>query len=307
MINIHESCLNPDAFCDLLMLPEDINTIDTEEIPEVDTTTNQPEINKKHAGGRPSKHKQFPAIVTETISFLRLYGFAANSRQRNLTANSCGVTLEDLRQHLFDNIPALKEHGISRKTAHHLMMPPRAGTHAAKNYKHLIQARIPKKSNNQTASEHKDLHFCRSQAAMFIEAGEYFHDEVIRISADDKNKVNVGTLAVSRYHQISCFFVTNDNPEYLDHDFPIPGYKITPYGYLVLRSRSRSRKSRSHVRSKDTHFNRPREHSPCSRRSCSALPQHHSKQEDPVVNDGVIQTGPLAYKVQYNWTAVCVQ
>ena len=43
---------------------------------------------------------------------------------------------------------------------------------------------------------------------MLSEAGEYFHDEVIRISADDKNKVNVGTLAVSRYHQISHFFMT---------------------------------------------------------------------------------------------------
>ncbi len=186
MINIHEFFINPDTFCDLLRLPEDINTGDTEDISEVDTTTNQPEINKKHAGGRPSKHKQFPAIVTETISFLHLHGFAAKSRRRNLIANSWGVTLEDLKQHLLDNIPDLNEDGISRKTVHHLMMSPRAGTHAAKKYKGLIQARIPKKSNNQTASEHKDLHFCQSQAAIFSEAREYFHDEVIRISADDK-------------------------------------------------------------------------------------------------------------------------
>ena len=244
--------------------------------------------------------------MTETVSFICLHGFAANSRRRNLIANSCGVTLENLRQHLLDNVPGLKEHGLSRKTVHHLMMPPRAGTNAAKNYKGLIQARIPKKANNQIAFEHKDLHFCRSQAAMFSEAGEYFHDEVIRISADDKNKVNVGTLAVSRYHQISRFFMTNDSPDYFDHDFPIPGYKITPSGYLVLRSRSRSRKSRSHVRSKSAHISRPREHSPCYRRSSSASPQHYSKQEDTVVNDGGVQTGSLAYKVQQNWRAVCV-
>ena len=30
MINIHEFCLNPDTFCDLLILSEDINTVDTE-------------------------------------------------------------------------------------------------------------------------------------------------------------------------------------------------------------------------------------------------------------------------------------
>ena len=72
MINIHELYLNPDTFCDLLMLSKDINTVDTEHIPEEDHTAIQPKTNKKHAGGRPSKHKQFPAIVNEALSFIRL-------------------------------------------------------------------------------------------------------------------------------------------------------------------------------------------------------------------------------------------
>ena len=43
-------------------------------------------------------------------------------------------------------------------------------------------------------------------------------------------------LTVSRYHQISKFFLVNDSPNYLVHDCPICGYKITPSGYLFLET-----------------------------------------------------------------------
>ena len=48
------------------------------------------------------------------------------------------------------------------------------------------------------------------------------------------NKINVGTLAVSRYHQIRRLFLVDDSPNYDDHDFPTPGYKIETSGYLRL-------------------------------------------------------------------------
>ena len=44
-----------------------------------------------------------------------------------------------------------------------------------------------------------------------------FSDETIAISADDKNKVNVGTLAVSRHFSINNIFATDDQPNYPDH------------------------------------------------------------------------------------------
>ena len=43
-------------------------------------------------------------------------------------------------------------------------------------------------------------------------------------------------VAGSRYHQISKFFLIDDSPNYPDHDFPIPSYKITPGGYLFLET-----------------------------------------------------------------------
>lgn len=70
-------------------------------------------------------------------------------------------------------------------------------------------------------------------------------NETVALSADDKNKLNVGTLAVSRYFNIGKFFMTNDQPNYPDHDFPYSGAKLVPAGYLLLRSKCRRSRSMS--------------------------------------------------------------
>ena len=66
----------------------------------------------------------------------------------------------------------------------------------------------------------------------------HFEDECMILSCDDMNEVNVGTLAVSSYHQLKKFFPKDDQPNYLDHDFPIPGDKFIPSGYLILTDHS---------------------------------------------------------------------
>ena len=48
---------------------------------------------------------------------------------------------------------------------------------------------------------------------------DMFSDETIALSADDKNKVHVGTLAVSRHFSINNLLATNYQPNYPDHDF----------------------------------------------------------------------------------------
>ena len=48
------------------------------------------------------------------------------------------------------------------------------------------------------------------------------------------NKIKVGALAVSRYHQIQRFFPVDDAPNVTDHDFPVLGYLLIPSGYMRL-------------------------------------------------------------------------
>ena len=72
-------------------------------------------------------------------------GFATSSRCHNAIARSFGVTLREIKLLLEKTVPGLKDAGISRKTIHHLMVPPRKKKKAANLYKGCIKVRIPKK------------------------------------------------------------------------------------------------------------------------------------------------------------------
>ena len=60
--------------------------------------------------------------------------------------------------------------------------------------------------------------------------------EVTAVSCDTMNKIKVGTLAVSRYHQIRKIFLQSDQPNYPDHDFSLH-YKLIPDGILKLQNK----------------------------------------------------------------------
>ena len=129
-------------------------------------------------GGRPLKHKQFHPMVTNTINYSKMNGFAAISRYCNVFARSCGGTLKEIKLHLEETVLGLKDARISRKNIHHLMVPPRKNSKTANLYKGLIKARIPKKKNHMK-SDHQDLHFCRFQAGYFFDAAELFKEDAI--------------------------------------------------------------------------------------------------------------------------------
>ena len=62
-----------------------------------------------------------------------------------------------------------------------------------------------------------------------------FVDEVIALSCDDINQLNVVFgMMVSRYDQIKQIYMKDDSPDYEDHDFNLPGYKIIPSVYMLL-------------------------------------------------------------------------
>ena len=67
------------------------------------------------------------------------------------------------------------------------------------------------------------------------EFSQKFSDEVIALNCDNMNKLNVsGGMMVSSYHQIRRIYMKDGSPDYEDHDFNLPGYKIIPSGYMLL-------------------------------------------------------------------------
>ena len=118
------------------------------------------------------------------------------------------------------------------------MVPPRKGSHNARRYRGHLDVRVPQKRNNVHIS-HPDSHYCRAQMAYMLEFGQKFSRSVATLSCDNKIKVNVGTLAVSRYHQLKHFFPVDDAPNYNDNNFPWANAKIVPSGYLLLEHKPR--------------------------------------------------------------------
>ena len=50
------------------------------------------------------------------------------------------------------------------------------------------------------------------------------------------NKVKVEVPAVLGYHQLKRLFPSSDQPNFSDHDFPVPGYFLNVSGYMALDS-----------------------------------------------------------------------
>ena len=144
-----------------------------------------------------------------------------------------GVTLAEIRTHIIKHIPELKARGLSRTTVHELMVAPRKRARNAQRYRELVQSRVPGKDNSLRKA-HEHGHYASAQVKYAKEFCQAFPEDTVHLSCDDMNKVNVGVLAVSRYHQVGRFFPLNDKPCYPDHDFPFKNSKIIPSGYMVL-------------------------------------------------------------------------
>jgi hypothetical protein len=127
------------------------------------------------------------------------------------------------------------------KQAKELFMPPNATHNSAKRYHSAIPAKVPKKKNEEAQSS-EDFQTTASQVQQGREftSDPEFEKYCARFSGDGMNKLKVGVLAVSRYHQIRRRHGIADQPNYNDHDFPFPGYLLAPFG-LMFTAKPRSK------------------------------------------------------------------
>lgn len=115
------------------------------------------------------------------------------------------------------------------------LQPPNKKFKASAFYKGKVQAKVPPKRND-VRKKNDNAHFYSARVKYCLEAASMFSDISIVMSVDNKNKVKVGstTPAVDRRISVRRIFPLDDAPRYLDHDFPTPGYLITPCGYLEM-------------------------------------------------------------------------
>lgn len=189
----------------------------------------------KKTGPTPIQQK-FPQLLEVIMNFVRLHGFAAHIRRRTGTATSCGVRLEDIRQHVLENVDGLDS--ISKTKIFYLMKPARSNSHEAARHKNALDIRVGTKSCD-VSRDNPNAHEYFATVANIRQMCAMYPDECAVFSCDSKAKVHTGGQAVSRYHQLKTFFPSDDVPHFADHDFPIPGYLIEPDGYLQLHSKDK--------------------------------------------------------------------
>ena len=104
--------------------------------------------------------------------FIKHHGFSAHNHRRK-DVGTAGASLDEIRKHLLEVVPGLREMGISKHTISRLMEPPRKGTIAAARYKSLIGARVPGKKNAYH-EDNVDQHYLFARVAYRREFAQKF-------------------------------------------------------------------------------------------------------------------------------------
>ena len=250
LVNLPELILEKNVFLDLICMAEhpenknqcqepdvvneEVNQAAEVPVNQANVQQEQTDDNERRKKRGPAPiHEKFPEMVNMVTNFLKQHSFCADNRRRNSTFTGNGVSLQEIKEHLEEQIPELKEHGTSRNTIHCLFVAPLQNTHASARYRGLIQARVPHKKNSYRENS-ENQHFLFSRVAYREELVTKFKDCAQFLSVDDMNKIHVGTPAVSRFHQLRRFFLNNEGPNYADHDFPLHGHLLIPSGYMLL-------------------------------------------------------------------------
>ena len=171
-----------------------------------------------------SLHRMHKGLVPCVEAFIQQNTAVAHFRRRDRTMYMNGITLAEIKRHVETKF-GIK---ISRSTIHRVMRPRRHGTGASERFKSLLNACIPPKNNSGDRSIHPDFHYTCSQVNL---VRMICHSGTLQMSVDNKNRIDLGTLAVNRRCQINRFHLVPDAPIYNNHDFPYRNSRLTPAGY----------------------------------------------------------------------------
>lgn len=186
--------------------------------------------------GRPLLLEEFPDVVPVATAFVESNGFRAHCRRRE-EIGTCGTSIPAIKEHLIETVPGLIERypRLSDSTIARMMKPPNKTRNSSKRYKGVIDARVPSKENS-VRKVNENSHYYSARVKYAMEFASLVGEGALVYSADNKNKLKVGDKipAVDRRLKPNTIFPAQDRPNLYDHDFPTPGYLITPAGYLQM-------------------------------------------------------------------------
>ena len=195
-INLKEFLYTPGALEILLNEQTDKSEEDDVEMIESSSQDSVPSKKRVNKGGQKSIAQLFPSIIDITSEFLKQHGLAAQCGRRNDTGFSSDVTINQIRQHLLEDVQELREHNISKSTVRRLFEAPNKSHNAAARYKGHIHDRVGRKCNSYRES-HIDAHYLFARNKLRREFVSMFLRSASILSTDDMAKIQVGPTALS--------------------------------------------------------------------------------------------------------------
>jgi hypothetical protein len=101
---------------------------------------------------------------------------------------------------------------ISEDTARRLGLPPVANRTNAFRYKGHVAFKMGSKRNDRRDDKSGNAQFASSDVRVTSEMFAMHADDTVMLCTDTMNKLKVGAMAVSRFHQIQHFFLQGQNP-----------------------------------------------------------------------------------------------
>lgn len=146
----------------------------------------------------------------------------------------------------------------SKLTIRRLGIPPDRKLATADHYKGIIPfKRAPR--NVDLTKEHPDFHYSASNVINMLEFASYFRDEVLMVSADNKNKIILGAPAVQSSRRPQGMFRTHQMPQMPDHSFPESDGSVVPQGYMMISSHRESEFEHPfRIRHESLNYDKPR-------------------------------------------------
>ena len=195
-INLKEFLYTLGALEILLNEQTDKSEEDDVEMIESSSQDSVPSKKRVNKGGQKSIAQLFPSIIDITSEFLKQHGLAAQCGRRNDTGFSSDVTINQIRQHLLEDVQELREHNISKSTVRRLFEAPNKSHNAAARYKGHIHDRVGRKCNSYRES-HIDAHYLFARNKLRREFVSMFLRSASILSTDDMAKIQVGPTALS--------------------------------------------------------------------------------------------------------------
>lgn len=159
--------------------------------------------NKPHTrSGRKPLAEKFPQLAPTIDNFISQHDFAADGRRRSTVGRSCGITLGQTTEYQMGAVDGLKT--LHKSTVHSLTEPSNKRLKASTRYQGKVHARIPKKRND-SRKEEPDAQYYTARVKYRVELASKHAGLFSLLSCDTMNRVSVGSLAVSRYHQTRGF------------------------------------------------------------------------------------------------------